>query len=99
MLHDFSRIVHCGQNLLDLHATLGDGARLVQTQYVYSGQGLDTIEILRKSLMTTKPDNTDGKHGGRQRHQSLRNHTRHAADHAHDGLIQRVMLEQILFEE
>ena len=59
---------------LDLHMTRGDRAGLVQAEHVHAGERLDAIELLRKHLAAREANGRDGKHGGGEKHQPLRDH-------------------------
>ena len=74
--------------LRDLHATGGDGTRLVKAQGVDARERLHAIGLLHEYLARGQARGSDGKNARGEKHQSLRNHPHHCSNCREDGVIQ-----------
>ena len=69
----------------DLHLAGGDGARLVEAERVYAGEGLDAVGLLDQHLAVGKARGGDGENRGGEKHQPLGDHSQDGGGRGEDG--------------
>ena len=88
-----------GDDLVDVHLARGDGARLVETHDIDTGERLDAIEFLNEHLVLREANHTHGEHCRGKEDETLRNHADERRGGVQDGRIYRPTAEPAFLDD
>ena len=83
--------ISCRQrkNSLHLHLSLGDGARLVQTEHIHARQGLNRVHLLHQDLFQAQLNHRSQERSNGQKSNSLRQHPQKGCRRVYNGRLKR----------
>ena len=87
-----------GDDLVYLHGTGGDGARLVQADHVHARQGLHAVEFLHQDLVLGQTHHAHRQHTGGKQDEALGDHANQRSAGVQDRILQRAVCPDDLFD-
>ena len=88
-----------GDYVVDLHAALGDGARLVEAEHINTRERFHAVKVLRDGLVPRKAYDADAEHSARKSDEPRGYHAYHRAYGGEHGVVELGRVAEILGAE